>query len=229
MKVERINEVQIKFILTKTDLEKRSLDITDLAYGSSKTQELFQDIVETASREFSFNVEDTPLMIEAVPMSKNSITIMLTKVSGDAKKLPPLAESLLKKIEALPKQRSENIAKREEVLKSNQPINQRTKDAKMTAKNKSFIFMFESLDEISDVARLVSNTLMESAIYKYKDEYMLILDSSKEEKTKILAVTRVINEHAKKVHGNSELVKAYLIENSEKIIAKNAISVMAKL
>ena len=109
MKVERINEVQIKFILTKTDLEKRSLDISDLAYGSSKTQELFQDIIETATREFEFNMDETPVMIEAVPMSKSSITIMLTKVNKNAKKLPPLAEGLLKKLENVPKQTATDI------------------------------------------------------------------------------------------------------------------------
>ena len=82
MKIERINDSQMKFMLTKTDLDKRSLDVSDLAYGSVKTQELFQDIIDTACKEFAFNMEDTPLMIDAVPTSKTSIMIILTKVSN---------------------------------------------------------------------------------------------------------------------------------------------------
>ena len=45
--------------------------------------------------------------------------------------------------------------------------------------------------------------------------------------TKIL--NRVFAEHGKKMPGKGELVKAYLMENGEQIISKNAIEIMAKL
>ena len=226
MKVERINEIQIKFILTKSDLEKRSLDIQDLAYGSTKTQELFQDIIETASREFSFNLEDTPLMIEAVPMSKSSITIMLTKVNKDAKQLPPLAEGLLKKMENVPKQKSAD----DEETMIKLPRQNKNKDEKKVCQTpKCFVYSFDNLDSISESARLIKNAKVDSAIYKFKNDYMVVVDFQKEQPENMKLVNRIFAEHGKRMPGKGELVKAYLLENGEKIVSKNAIQVMAKL
>lgn len=228
MKVERINELQIKFILTKTDLEKRSLDITDLAYGSTKTQELFQDIIETADREFSFNVDERPLMIEAVPMSKSSITIQLTKVNKDNKHIPSLAEGLLKKLEGMPKQNS--CDDEETMIKIKGTKKESDSDIqKIAANQKCFVYAFDNLDSISESARLVKNTSANSSIYKFKNDYMVIVDCEKEKQDKMKMINRVFTEHGKKMPGKGELVKAYLLENGEKIIEKNAISVMAKL
>ena len=234
MKVERINEVQIKFILTKTDLEKRSLDITDLAYGSTKTQELFQDIIETASREFSFNMEETPLMIEAVPMSKTSITIMLTKVSADATNLPPLAEGLLKKIENLPKQRpagnEEQMVKIPSSFnKKNNKTNKKSEKILSVNSNKCLIYSFEDLDTISETSRMIKSSNVKSSIYKYKNEYMFVIEPSKDKLEKMQIVNRILSEHGKKINGKGELVKAHLVENAEKLIENNAIQIMSNL
>ena len=232
MKVERINDVQIKFVLTKTDLDKRSLDITDLAYGSSKTQELFQDIIETASREFSFNLDDTPLMIEAVPMSKSSITIMLTKVAGSEKKVSPMAEGLINKLNEM---KSRNAFDESKVSKSDFKTSTELASKKKTSRKisanekKCFIYSFDSLDAISNVSRLIKKTEVDSSVYKLKDDYMLLVETSKEKAEKLTVANRILAEHGRRVNAQGELGKAYLFENGEKIIAKNAISIMAKL
>lgn len=229
MKVERINEIQIKFVLTKTDLEKRSLDISDLAYGSSKTQELFQDIIETASREFSFNLDDTPLMIEAVPMSKSSITIMLTKASPQAKNLPSLASSLLKKMENVPKQNSADDEDTMIKIPKKKESARKEKVCKNTTGKMCLVYSFDSLDSISQSARLVKNAKIDSSIYKFKNDYMVICNFDKTKNDNSKLVNRIFSEHGKKMPGKGELVKAYLYENGEKIIAKNAMEIMANL
>ena len=43
MKIEKINENQIRCTLTKEDLADRDIKISELAYGSGKTRELFQE------------------------------------------------------------------------------------------------------------------------------------------------------------------------------------------
>ncbi|MCQ2748490.1 MAG: adaptor protein MecA [Clostridia bacterium] len=232
MKVERINDVQIKFVLTKTDLDKRSLDVNDLAYGSSKTEELFQDIIETASREFSFNLEDTPLMIEAVPMSKSSITIMLTKVAGGEKKVSPMAEGLINKLNEM---KNKNLFDETKVSKSDfqtqtELASKKKVSRKISANEKKcFIYSFESLDAISNVSRLIKKAEVDSSVYKLKDDYMLLVETSKEKADKVSSANRILAEHGRRVNAQGELGKAYLFENGEKIIAQNAISIMAKL
>ena len=82
MKVERLNENQIRCTLNKSDLASRQLKINELAYGSDKAKELFRDMMQQASYELGFEAEDTPVMIEAIPISSECIVLIVTKVDN---------------------------------------------------------------------------------------------------------------------------------------------------
>lgn len=225
MKIERINDSQMKFMLTKTDLDKRSLDISDLAYGSIKTQELFQDIIDTACKEFSFNMEDTPLMIDAVPTSKTSIMIILTKVSNPVTYQE--AEGGFKKVNEnsgfmplAPKNISSNAEEKD--LNKNKRILK-------NSSSRNMIFAFASLDEITNVSKRIKNMTLESSLYKYNDEYLLNITFGKEIGESIQYIENIISEYGDKLLGAEELKIAYLKEKGNMLIKKNAVSVMANL
>jgi len=80
MKIEKVNENQIRCILSKEDLADRQIKLSELAYGSEKAKSLFRDMIEQANDEFGFEVDDIPLMIEAIPLSGENIILQITKV-----------------------------------------------------------------------------------------------------------------------------------------------------
>ena len=80
MKIEKINDNQIRCTLNKADLAARHLKISELAYGSDKAKALFRDMMQQASAELGFDAEDIPLMIEAIPVSAECIVLIVTKV-----------------------------------------------------------------------------------------------------------------------------------------------------
>ena len=80
MRIEKINENQIRCTLTKQDLAERQIKLSELAYGTEKVKKLFQDMMEQASYECGFEAEDMQLMIEAVPLSAEKIVVIVTKV-----------------------------------------------------------------------------------------------------------------------------------------------------
>ena len=80
MKIEKISDNQIRCTLTKEDLMRRQLKISELAYGSEKAKILFREMMQQASYEFGFEAEDIPLMIEAIPLSTESVILVITKV-----------------------------------------------------------------------------------------------------------------------------------------------------
>lgn len=80
MKIERTSENQIRCTLNKHDLMERQLKISELAYGSDKAKELFRDIMEQANIDLGFDADDIPLMIEAIPTSRDSIICLLIKL-----------------------------------------------------------------------------------------------------------------------------------------------------
>lgn len=80
MKIEKVNENQIRCTLTREDLASRELKISELAYGTEKAKNLFRDMMQQASMEFGFEAEDIPLMIEAIPLNAECIVLVITKV-----------------------------------------------------------------------------------------------------------------------------------------------------
>ena len=80
MKIEKINDNQIRCTLTGADLAERELKLSELAYGSEKAKTLFREMMQQAAYEFGFESGDLPLMIEAIPTSSDSIVLNITKV-----------------------------------------------------------------------------------------------------------------------------------------------------
>ena len=80
MKLERLSENQIRCTLNKEDLAERELMLNELAYGTDKEKELFRDMIEQAADELGFEVNDIPLMIEAIPVNPDCLILIITKV-----------------------------------------------------------------------------------------------------------------------------------------------------
>ena len=80
MKIEKVNENQIRCTLTKQDLADRQINLRELAYGSEKAKGLFHDMIQQANYEFGFEANDIPLMVEAIPLSSESLILVITKV-----------------------------------------------------------------------------------------------------------------------------------------------------
>mgnify|MGYP004679586979 FL=1 len=80
MKIEKINDNQIRCTLTREDLANREIKLSELAYGSEKAKSLFRDMMQQASHDFGFEANNIPLMIEAIPVSADSIILIITKV-----------------------------------------------------------------------------------------------------------------------------------------------------
>ncbi len=82
MKIEKINDNQIKCTLTRDDLADRQLKLSELAYGTEKAKNLFRELMLIAQEEYGFEANNMPLMIEAIPTSAESIVLIVTKVDN---------------------------------------------------------------------------------------------------------------------------------------------------
>ena len=75
------------------DLNERSLNLSELAYGSDKARRLFREMVQKASAEVGFDAEDIPLMIEAIPLSNRSVMLVITPSAAKNRTTAPEAAS----------------------------------------------------------------------------------------------------------------------------------------
>ena len=82
MKIEKLNENQIRCTLSKADLEDHNIRLTELAYGTDRAKALFRDMMQKASDDVGFEVGDIPLMIEAIPVNPDCLVLIVTKVES---------------------------------------------------------------------------------------------------------------------------------------------------
>ncbi|MBQ8983173.1 MAG: adaptor protein MecA [Lachnospiraceae bacterium] len=80
MKIEKLNENQIRCTLSKSDLAEHHVRLQELAYGTDRAKALFRDMMQKASDDVGFEVGDIPLMIEAIPVNPDCLILIITKV-----------------------------------------------------------------------------------------------------------------------------------------------------
>lgn len=213
MKIERISENQLKLTLTKDDLKERDIKLEDLITPSEKTQKLFRDIMEQALDEEDFVSENTPLMVEAVPMGTEGIMIIVTKVNNKDKKGNTSAD-LLQQAQETRRWKKKPLDTLEHAEEKNSDI---------------LIYSFPALDDVIRVSiRLDGSFKGESAVYKNDNKYFLVLQGDTytvEESSAELEP--VLKEYGQK-HVSTPLAKYYLLEHGETIIATKAVKALAK-
>lgn len=83
MKFNRLDDNKLQIIMNKDDLRKRNIAKWDLLPYNPQAQKVFQDILDEAYEECGFEVDNNAqLMIEALPLTAESILITVTKVES---------------------------------------------------------------------------------------------------------------------------------------------------
>lgn len=208
MKIEKISETQIKFFLDKNDLNERNITISELSCSSEKTQALFHEMMEQAMEVCGFSTENSPLMIEAVPMSNEGITIIISKVEEKIEST--------NKLNFLPSSKDVRRFKKK-------TINESYTYEKTSEEKNIIIYSFENLDLIYKISQILKNIYVPSSLYKYEDKYFLILENdSSEQEVSTDTLELILSEYGKK-HISTLVSKYFISEHGEKIIKEDAL------
>ena len=209
MKIEKINDNQIKMILTQADLKEKDVKLEDLTTRNEKTTAFFHDLMEKALEECDFEVDNTPLMVEAMPLGLDGVMLIVTKVTqkeGENNQFKMLSQS------------------KEFHQFKRSPLE--TNDSTNTNDGQILVYSFSNLDTVIDVSHRLWKTYNgESALYKNQGRYFLTLEQEKTTNKQELDL--VLSEYGKK-HISNELSKYYLLEHGEVIMEQEAIQILAE-
>ena len=210
VRIEKISDTQIKIILNQADLKNRDIKISELAYGSKKAQELFRDMMETALEEHDFDTHNVPLMIEAVPLSVDSIMIIVTKVEHPfeiGEKITPF--------------RSKSNTR---TFKKKTFVPEEEEDSTL------MIYSFEKLDDVVEASNRIYHLYCgANSLYKdvYNNRYFLVLHKNYFVDTNLNQIESILSEYGNK-HVSSPLSEGFLAEHGEIMIQNKAIEVLKK-
>lgn len=239
MKIERINDNQIRCTLTSFDLSVRNLNLRELAYGSEKARNLFREMIQKASSEVGFEAEDIPLMVEAIPLSNESVMLVITKIEDPEEldtrfsKFSPLSDELAPSLSHLASELLEGAGDLSRLFGdsfasalSDNSLQEESQEASASMR----IYSFDSLDQVSEAAQVVSGLYDGiNTLYKKPDtsQYYLVV---KNEGCEALAFSRVCNilaEYGTKIR-HEYASEAYYVEHYEVICKDKALEVFSK-
>ena len=219
MKIEKVNENQIRCTLSKKELADRQIKLSELAYGSEKAKGLFRDMIEQANYEFGFEADDIPLMIEAIPLSGENIILQITKVE-----YPEELDTRFSKFSEEGDEEEENFSESSILPEfKNEKANEITTLIKL--------FEFKNLEQIERLAHVLSGFYHgENNLYKDEKRSRLFLFVQKSSHTpeEFNKVCNVISEYA--IHRKYAPAKeAYLKEHGKLLVKGNALQVLESI
>ncbi len=256
MKIERISENQIRCTLYKTDLAEKELLLTELAYGTDKAKQLFREMMQQASDELGFEVDNIPLMIEAIPVSPECLVLIVTKVE-DPEELDTRFSRFTKNIEIDDdsEEDDEDISEEDEQLHKKhagslleklgslaeslsslgaaapKPVSpSEAKNIEKAVNDK--VFVFRDLNKVITVAKLVDgkydgwNTLYKSP---KTNQYFLYLQKEQEKDGAFKKVCSVISEYGVIAPVTSYATSSHFEEHFKVIIEDVALQTLAKI
>lgn len=219
MKIEKVNDNQIRCTLSKQDLADRQIKLSELAYGSEKAKGLFRDMIEQANYEFGFEVDDIPLMIEAIPLSGENIILQITKVE-----YPEELDTRFSKF-------SESHEEEEDLTNETSVLPEFQGEKADQISNVTKMFEFKNLEQIERLSHVLGGFYMgENDLYKDEGKNRLFLLVQKSEHTpeEFNKVCNVISEYA--IHRKYQPAKeAFLKEHGKLLVKANALQVIGEI
>ncbi|MGO5053823.1 adaptor protein MecA [Lachnospiraceae bacterium LCP25S3_G4] len=237
MKIEKLNDNQIRCTLTRADLADRQLKLSELAYGTEKAKSLFQDMMKQASFEFGFEADDIPLMIEAIPSAADSIVLIITKVEDPEEldtrfsKFAPLGD-----VDEKGRTPLEKLEGAEEFLdllnKVKESVEKLSSDEEASAERLNIrLFSFATMDDVILAASLLDNMYYGSNTL-YKDSanniFVLAMNQSDHSTIDFNKICNMLSEYGTLEKATGATL-AFLAEHCDVIISKNAVQQLAKI
>lgn len=244
MKIEKINNNQIRCTLTKEDLEEHQIRISELAYGSEKAKKLFHDMMQQAQIEFGFEADNIPLMVEAIPVNMESVILIITKVEDPDEldtrfsKFAPFkdkshtetieldgADNIIDLIQKLCESKLKKAPEKTAVPEKKEEAP--STDAQVDLLR---LYSFSQLDSVIEASHALNGFFDgENTLYKTKTDgfYHLVLHQSSHSPEEFNKICNILSEYSSSRSFN-KCGEAHLQEHGE-IITTNAIQTLAQL
>ena len=258
MKIEKVNEQQIRCILTREDLVNRELKISELAYGTEKTKSLFRDMMRQAAYECGFEAEDIPLMIEAIPLNSECIVLIITKVEDPeeldtrfSKFAPSIhedddydeeeeeiadaytdgADEVLNMLRQMSSAEGSETSSGAALSSADTQMPKAPVRKEAPAQPAVRLFSFSSLHDVTRISHMAAPSYRgESTLYKDENSgsYLLLINSAGQNPADFNRICNLLSEYGRP-EKPALSARAYLEEHYEPLIREHALEALAQI
>ncbi len=236
MKIEKINDRQIRCTISKEELDNRNISIEELVYGKDNAKDLFQVMMEQAKEDFGFEINDKPIVVEAFPDPAETVTFVITRIDvdpdspeadkiedafKDVKSFKDLKDNLLDRLKKYD-MKLNDFSVEDEVM---------TPDEEEEGDTLFYVYTFNEIEEIIAISKKVNMDYYGySSLYKSPEDgkYYLCMVVDKKYTDSMKPVLAIFNECSQRKIANYAKEDFYR-EHFETIINEKAIDRLAQL
>lgn len=153
MRIEKISDSKIKVTVNKEDIKIWNVNMSNLTDNTPEAQDLFWFALRQAEKDVDFQVGESQLLVEAMPVCGEGFVMIISKMAPGANVMDAISKGGRERhnMDIRVKRRNRNAA----------PIN---------------IFKFSEFEDVCEGVRQIGIIFCgKSALYKYKNAFYLIL------------------------------------------------------
>lgn len=233
MKIERLNENQLRFTVWRKDLPDEEFSIAEFTGHSEKADELIKYMMDRAREEFGFETDAQSVVVEAIPVNKDCIVFLVTKVDEEEedkfsyiKELQKQAMEMAKALKDGTVELSDETEEKEEPRIVDAPVDERTGQTMPY-----MIYRTTNMESLITVSHIVSSYYdSDNTLYKHYDDvtYYLIVSHNRNTNMEFERVCDTLREFTEPYKFNYT-TKYYMDEHYRSIIKNNALQTLAEL
>lgn len=207
MRMERINEHQVRCVITLQDLKEHKLTTGDLKYGTKAIRALFKEVIGRAVEHYKFNEDHLPVMVEAIPIKDGELLVILSAVEN-VEELDPHFAHFQDDVD-------ETEEETEEAEQGFPAVNE-------LAEEQVALFSFDGIGSVIEFCRRIATLDVHTELYhgeKAHGFYLVIHRPERMEDGEFLSFKNSLREFREPV-SRGEAVYAWLKEHEERILVE---------
>lgn len=166
MRIDKINDNQIKCILTEKDLAERNLNLREMSYNSAEIRNLFAEVIRYAYKNFGFDANNVPLKIDVIPL-RTSAVLFITKVEEPEELNPSYSHfspAVYEKMKNPAKEENSDLSDSFRNLinalfpTEGNDLPDNDEDGTNFATDSTIVFAFDKVGDVIDACRAISST-----------------------------------------------------------------------
>ena len=219
MEFSRIGKHTIRCVISEDEISDLGFTLEEIMKNGERTQEFMNQIFDMAEQRFETKFEMGIKTVRADFMSDHTLSLTFSEYPGTEGVVEHLKDIVNGLLNSIPRQKWEEIQeqKQQNTTKSDEDL------------GVIVTLVFDSLDILIRYSKAVAlSSYPPNTLYKYKNEYMLIVDFRDMDEEQVKRMSAVTDEYAKDILVGNER-KAHIVEHGEAILKECALEQLKEL
>lgn len=218
MRFSRIGKHTIQCVISEQEITDLGYTLEEIMSNGERTQEFMNEIFDIAEQRFETKFELGIKTVRADFMSDHTLALTFSEHPGSDEMMEHLKDIVSGLINSIPQQKWEELG-------------QAGRNGENSDENVRVLItiVFSELDILTRFAKQIRTPVLPpSELYKYHNEYLLLLDLSEMSEEEVWQLSALTDEYAADILVGAER-KAFIEEHGEVILKKQALESLREL